>query len=285
LLEVAATHSILDQLLRDSRLYTESRAYKELLDFVARMPDFAPFNAMLLQVQKPGLTFAASARDWWERFERRPKHRARPLLILWPCGPVALVYDVQDTEGRDLPEGAWAFSARGAIDQRAMTWYLRLARARRIDCALFDAGDAEAGSIHPLPRRSDTEPRRYAMALNRNHGPAVQFTTLVHELGHLFLGHLGRDRGLRIPDRRNVVESLRELEAESVSYLVSQRQGVESSAARYISTYVSKHETIDVLDVYQVMRAAGQVEALLDLRSVFASDRAHTKSRRPAGER
>jgi hypothetical protein len=30
---------------------------------------------------------------------------ARPLLILWPFGPVALVYDVMDTAGKDLVMG------------------------------------------------------------------------------------------------------------------------------------------------------------------------------------
>jgi hypothetical protein len=99
-----ATRSLLDQLLEDSRLYRTSKDYKDLLDFVVRLRNFAPFNAMLLQVQKPGLSYAASARDWRERFGRHPKEGARPLLILWPFGPVALVYDVQDTEGKPLPE-------------------------------------------------------------------------------------------------------------------------------------------------------------------------------------
>jgi hypothetical protein len=51
--ETEAARSLLDQLLTDSRLYTQSKDYKELLDFVVRLRNFAPFNAMLLQVQKP----------------------------------------------------------------------------------------------------------------------------------------------------------------------------------------------------------------------------------------
>src|SRR3954468_6655012 len=96
--------SLLDQLLTDSRLYTQTKDYKNLLDFVIRLRNFAPFNAMLLHVQKPGLSYAASARDWEERFVRHPKEGARPLLILWPFAPVALVYDVLDTEGQELPK-------------------------------------------------------------------------------------------------------------------------------------------------------------------------------------
>lgn len=91
---------LLDALLTDAKLYRTSKAYKELLDFIVRLRNFAPFNAMLLQVQKPGLTYAASAHDWWVRFGRRPKEGARPLLIMWPFGPIALVYDVMDTEGK-----------------------------------------------------------------------------------------------------------------------------------------------------------------------------------------
>src|SRR2546425_3442962 len=100
LFETEVARSLLDQLLTDSRLYTQSKDYKELLDFVVRLRNFAPFNAMLLQVQKPGLTYAASAADWRTRFGRKPKEGARPLLILWPFAPVALVYDVMDTEGK-----------------------------------------------------------------------------------------------------------------------------------------------------------------------------------------
>jgi len=44
------------------RVFTNRAKTTELLNFVIRLRNFAPFNAMLLQVQKPGLRFAASAR-------------------------------------------------------------------------------------------------------------------------------------------------------------------------------------------------------------------------------
>src|SRR5713101_6019755 len=124
LFEPKAARSLLDQLLADSQLYTQSKDYKELLDFVVRLRNFAPFNAMLLQVQKPGLSYAASALDWRERFRRTPKESARPLLILWPFGPVALVYDVLDTEGKPLPEDVASFFAHGSIDEKRIASFV-----------------------------------------------------------------------------------------------------------------------------------------------------------------
>jgi hypothetical protein len=59
--EVETTRSLLDTLLTEARLYRTTADYKALLDFVVRLRNFAPYNAMLLQVQKPGLTYAASA--------------------------------------------------------------------------------------------------------------------------------------------------------------------------------------------------------------------------------
>jgi antirestriction protein ArdC len=68
------------------------------------------------------------------------------------------------------------------------------------------------------------------MNINRNHPPAVQFNTLAHELGHLFLGHLGPNRDLKVPQRHSMNEAQRELEAESVAYLVCARNGVTSKS-------------------------------------------------------
>jgi len=96
--------------------------YKALLDFVVRLRNnFAPFNPMLLQLQKPGLRFAASEHDWNNTFNRSIREGARPLIILWPFGPIALVYDIVDTEGDPLPEDVTqAFRAAGAITAERM---------------------------------------------------------------------------------------------------------------------------------------------------------------------
>lgn len=279
LFETEAARSLLDQLLTDSRLYTQSKDYKDLLDFVVRLRNFAPFNAMLLQVQKPGLSYAASARDWRERFGRTPKAGARPLLILWPFGPVALVYDVLDTEGALLPEDVASFFAHGPIDEKQVAAFIPLMRKKGIEWCWVDAGDRNAGSIHVIKRATtDKETTQYRIHINRNHTSSVQFTTLAHELAHLFLGHLGPHRVLNVPQRPRVDHAQVELEAESVAFLVCARNSVTSKSETYLKHYVEKNTTVDQIDLYQVMRAAGQVETLLGLAAQAKYDRPKSKS-------
>jgi hypothetical protein len=262
----APTRALLDTLLADSRLYRKSAAYKELLDFVVRLRNFAPFNAMLLQVQKPGLAYAASAADWGTRFGRRPKDGVRPLLILWPFGPVALVYDVIDTEGKELPRDVRSFFAHGAIGEMEIGAFRQRTSNKNIFWDDLDAGDGKAGSIKCVHRAAKADERSiYRMLVNKNHSPAVRFVTLTHELAHLFLGHLGPDKALGVPLRRRPDHRWRELESESVAFIVCARNGVASNSETYLTNFVDQNTTVEDLDIYQIMRAAGQIETLLGL--------------------
>ncbi len=267
LFETDAARSLLDQLLEDSRLYTTSADYKALLDFVVRLRNFAPFNAMLLQIQKPGLSHAASASDWRERFGRTIKEGARPLVILWPFGPVALVYDVQDTAGESLPEDVASFFATGCITAQQLAGFFRPMLKKGIECFFVDAGDQQAGAIHWVRRKSapKADGSEYRVKINRNHSTNVQFATLAHELGHLYLGHLGKDKDLNISERARMTHAQQEPEAESVANLVCARNGVASKSQTYLANYVQANTKVDALDLYQIARAAGQVEGLLGL--------------------
>jgi len=260
LFDSETARSLLDQLLEDSRLYYSGADYLKLLDFIVKLRNFAPFNAMLLQIQKPGIGYAASAFDWSRRFNRRPKRDARPLLILWPFGPVALVYDVEDTEGDPLPDDVRFFQASGEITQEKMKRFMVLLGRKSIKHVYFDGGDRKAGSIEFV------KPSGYLIRLNQNHDPNVQFSTLAHELGHLFLGHLGANKKLNIPPRVWPMSQVQmELEAESAAYLACQRNGVKCKSKVYLANYVKKHQSIENLDIYQIVRAVGQMETLLGL--------------------
>lgn len=270
-IDEAQVRSLLDGLIEESKLYKTTKDYQDLLDFTVKLRNFAPFNAMLLNIQKPGLSYAASAMDWLERFNRVPKRDARPLLILWPFGPVALVYDIMDTEGDPLPKDAEMFPARGEMSAVRIAQFTERLEKKNVESSFFDGGDAAAGSVELVPKKTDDpkEERRYQMRINNNHNPVTQFVTMAHELGHLCLGHLGRDGQLNIPKRPKLNHEQREIEAESVAYIVCQRQNIEPRSQTYLSTFVNKNsatgDEMQGMDFYQVMRAAGQVEALLGL--------------------
>lgn len=264
LIETEAARSLLDQLLGDSRLYRTGPDFKALLEFVVRLRNFAPFNAMLLQIQKPGLLYAASALDWRDRFGRSVNPDARPLLILWPFAPVALVYDVQDTAGQPLPAGVSPFATVGHIDESRLRDFVHLLDKKNIVWVPLDAGDGKAGSILRL-QKSAGLPARYELRVNKNHTPAMKFTTLLHELAHLFLGHLGLDAHLKIPDRGSMNHAEEELEAESVAYIICHRNGLKPRSEQYLSKYVAADTSSDSIGLYQIMRAAGQIETLLGL--------------------
>lgn len=257
--------SLLDQLLEDSRLFKSSQGYFDLLEFIARMRNFAPFNALLLQIQKPGLQFAASKHDWRERFQANVKEGARPLLILWPFGPVALVYDVVDLVGGNIPVDAHAFVAKGAITEEIITAFIGKMESRNIVVGITDSGDAEAGSIHMTASPKNEKIRGcYKIEINGNHSAPVRFVTIAHELAHLFLGHLGQDKKWGVKNRRRN-EVQKELEAESVAFLVAKRNGVESRSESYLTNYVRDNPAMDDVDFYQLTRAAGQIENLLGI--------------------
>jgi len=268
--------SLLSILLDQSRLYYHSRDYKEFLDFVTRLPNFAPFNAFLLHLQKPGLRFAASQHDWLCRFGREVKEGARPLLILWPFGPIALVYDMEDTDGEPLPRDVEkAFRATGEMVRSRITAFRPLLHRKGIELKFVEYGDGHAGHVRyeqeveglEVGERSVNSKTRpvYRVRINSKHDPNVQFVTLAHELAHLYLGHLGPDAFLHIPNRSAVQHGQSELEAESVAYLVSSRSGVVSESEKYLSNYVHDNRTVEALDLYLVLKAAGQIETVLQL--------------------
>jgi hypothetical protein len=64
-----------------------------------------------------------------------------------------------------------------------------------------------------------------------------------------------------------------------VAYIVCRRNGVTPASETYLTNYVRDNMTVDDIDVYQVMRASGQVEALLGLAE---HSKLNSKGRKPA---
>ena len=255
--------ALIDQLISATKLYDSAHAIHELFAFTIRLREFAPFNAMLLHIQKPGLTHAATAHDWFKRFGRVPKKGTRPLLVLRTKGPVDFVFDILNTEGRDVPVDAFAFPTFGNLTDNRFTEFMRAVKKERIDVVALDAGDGQAGWIRLLAASTaKTGKNLYQLAYNRNHDAATRFVTVAHELAHLYLGHLGLDAGRRVPDRRDTPHALMEVEAEMAAYLVAMRNGLKPRSESYLANYKGAFED---LNLYAVTRAANAVETAMGI--------------------
>ena len=78
-----------------------------------------------------------------------PKPKARPLLILWPFGTVALVYDELDTEGRDLPRDVRSFYAEGPIGSERIESIRSLIAGKSVYSMMVDEALLSRKSLCP----------------------------------------------------------------------------------------------------------------------------------------
>lgn len=69
----------------------------------------------------------------------------------------------------------------------------------------------------------------------------------MHELAHIFCGHLGINIDSWWEDRSSLSEQIHEIEAESISYIVCSRLGLETSSVSYLTNYVDKNEKMPTI--------------------------------------
>jgi len=92
---------------------------------------------------------------------------------------------------------------------------------------------------------------------------------LIHELAHLFLGHTGhreifheeKDKSTKILQRK-LSRSAQELEAETISYLICHKLGLESRSAEYLAVYIKSDNDILEFSYEAVIKTADKIEKL-----------------------
>src|SRR6202163_3430131 len=118
-------------------------------------------------------------------------------------------------------------------------------------------------------------PLWFELLLNSIFSAEVRYGTLVHELAHLYCGHLGTPNDRWWPDRQNLSHSVREFEAESVSYLVCARLGIDAASEEYLAGYVRKCPVTPSISLDRVMKSVWLLEqmgrARLGLRKTASS--------------
>lgn len=283
--ELDATKRALDELFTLSHQYKTKESYHELMKFVACFRFYSPFNAMLIHIQMPGATFVAPPYRWLRDYLRQIRLGARPLVILQPMGPVMFVFDVSDTDPmKDAPplpkdvENPFGV-ASGNVGGK-LGWAIENARRDGIRVEKVHDGSQSAGRISPVGKdiqafvpfqvgRDEQRkpiyeymPVKYDLLINKKHSDESQYATIVHELAHLYCGHLGTPNDRWWPDRRGMDIDVMEFEAESVSYLVCARAGIENKSEQYLSGYVGINGEVPSISLECVMKAAGLVETM-----------------------
>src|SRR5574344_1353745 len=196
------------------------------------------FNSALVYIQRPGAAFVTTEEDWLRTFGRYVKPNVQPIVIMHPFYPVDFVYEVEDTYGANIKE-AELFGTNQYIEkivknlQRAGIYYSE-----------NSLGECNSGVITLLRQPIEVtvtklkykagEPFKetinchYAITVNQNLTDHLKFMTIIHELAHLFCGHLRRvvdktQNKLSFYDRSewNLSNELMEYEADATMELFS----------------------------------------------------------------
>lgn len=250
-------------LLRQALRTKGAQAYLDFIDAGRRFVHLSVFNAMMVQLQRPGAGVVATKKQW-EKLGRYPTPDARPIIVLRPFAPLSFLYEYNDTDGPQLPLFEHLpFTARGTTPDSAFEAAKSAARSNGVHVELTDAyGEGLAGTA-AIVRSTGVESGAetfWRVRLNKEHSAAVRYSTLAHELGHIYCGHLGGHPGGRWAPRRVPTHALREIEAESVAWIVCGRAGVEPSSPDYLSSLIQDVASLDDVSLYSIYLAANRVE-------------------------
>jgi len=237
-------HAI-DQLFRKAMETEGNKAFNDFLGFAHRFNNLSVYNAMLVQLQRPGAV-AVGTRSQWRNIGRTVSPDAIPIVILWPFGPVQFLFELADTAGDPLPgQDQNPLYAHGMVTAKQMERIVKAANSHGIQVEeTGHYGDNLAGTaaglyVGPEFVCNDSQ-WRFRVKLNAKHGLPSKFATLAHELGHIYCGHLGTDGKGRWPNRSRLSKSVRELEAEAVAWLVCQRNNITSRSQEYLNQLVDQ---------------------------------------------
>ncbi|MBR6444899.1 MAG: ImmA/IrrE family metallo-endopeptidase [Prevotella sp.] len=258
--------------------HRQSREFQKMLDFVGRFHYLAPYNAMLVEMQKPGATFVFSGRKW-KKYGRRPKPNAQQLITLVNFGPVQCLFDFSDTEpipGEMAKEETelmemWDSGLKGiqgSIDERDLNTLIQNLPSYGVYLDdSFLASNTYGGYIKPYLKemkvplnKTDvvTTQARFLISVNHKQTKTEKFHTICHELGHLFCNHLSYD----VRKMRTLTLKEREFEAETVAWLVCKRRGLMNPSEEYLATY-SPHGEIPICSTEFILKAVTEIEKML----------------------
>lgn len=244
--------ALTDQLEQGVSDIFQSGQYAAYLTAMSKFHHYSFGNTMLIFMQCPNATHVAGYHDWRRNFGRQVKRGERGITILAPCpyrrreeveetapdGSTATtiqlvqrvgfrtvtVFDISQTEGKPLPE---------------------IAKKLTGDVAQYESMVAAIRSISPYPIHIERFPSdaygccnfvEQRIFVQPDMSQAQTIKTMIHEVSHAKLHAPIEDGDGETPPQRKR-RFVREMEAESVAYVVCQHFGIDT--ADYSFGYVA----------------------------------------------
>jgi len=258
-----------DEMFAASSRFRDSRHLTELLRFIGRFPDYSAFNGLLLYIQNSSATRVATARRWQQKFGRRPKFDAQPIAILAPMAPILYVYDIQDTEGPAVSSAL--LGPRATLPQLLNKIYRNTLHNCGVhgiavhETSMDSDATGTASRTTPVLRKryqdldlpKDTS---YLILIDKTRPLEDRYSTLAHELAHIFCSHLGIDRHAWWPEREDLNIIGEQIESDAAAFLVCERLGLRTCSAKQLSSYVEINHQLPVFSLHAVLQSVGYLE-------------------------
>ena len=261
----------------------DSERYREYLKVMSKFHNYSFRNTVLIAMQKPDASLVAGFSAWKNNFgrnvmkgqkgikiiapspfkirqevEKIDPHTQKPIIgkdgkpvteekeIKIPAYKVVSVFDVSQTEGKELPDIA-VDELTGDVD-RYKDFFAALEKTSPVPIAFENIEGGSHGYYHLEDKR---------IAINEGMSELQTLKTTIHEIAHAKL----HDIDLNAPkdeQQPRVDRRTREVEAESVAYTVCQHYGLDTSdySFGYVAGWSSGRELSELKSSLETIRSA-----------------------------
>ena len=261
----------------------DSERYREYLKVMSKFHNYSFRNTVLIAMQKPDASLVAGFSAWKNNFERNvmkgqkgikiiapspykikqemqkiDPHTQKPVIgkdgkpvteekeVTIPAYKVVSVFDVSQTEGKELPDIA-VDELTGNVD-RYKDFFAALEKTSPVPIAFENIEGGSHGYYHLEDKR---------IAINEGMSELQTLKTAIHEIAHAKL----HDIDLNAPkdeQQPRVDRRTREVEAESVAYTVCQHYGLDTSdySFGYVAGWSSGRELSELKSSLETIRSA-----------------------------
>ena len=282
---------ITDRLEAGIQALFESEQYKAYLTAMSKFHNYSFNNTLLIAMQKPDASLVAGFGKWRDDFERHVKKGEKGIKILAPSPykvkkqmekidpatqkpvigadgkpvteereieipafRVVTVFDVSQTEGKEIPDIAVS-ELTGSVEQY-QDFFAALEKASPVPIAFENIEGGAHGYYHLEEKR---------IAIDEGMSELQTLKTAIHEIAHAKLHAIDKDApATEQADRLD--RRTREVQAESVAYAVCQYYGLDTSdySFGYVAGWSSGRELSELKASLETIRKAAN-ELITDI--------------------